>query len=176
MTAMVPAEIVGVRLDPVRGASAVVLGPTGDPTRVLPIAIGSAQAHSIASALARRAAPRPNTHDLTASLIAAAGLRLDEVAVTELRNGMFSAEVFVESADGMSSLSARPSDAIALAVRMDAPIFVSADVMNEAGVHVDRASPDVLDDEEIDRVVEEFQQFLDHASAADFADDSSNDG
>jgi bifunctional DNase/RNase len=168
MTSMVPIQIVGMRFDQLHGTSAVVLGEFGDFTRVLPIMIGAPEAQAIALSLTGEEPVRPGTHDLTVTLMATAGLRLDEVVVTELRDGVFFAELFVESAEGMVSVSARPSDAIALAIRSKAPIFVSAAVLEEAGIAISHVSSDGLSDDEIDEVVEEFHRMLETASPSDF--------
>lgn len=169
MTSMVPAQIVGVRLDPLLGTSAVILGQSGDLTRVLPIMIGASEAQAIAVSLNGEVVERPGTHDLAGTLMAAAGMRLEEVVVTELRDGVFFAELFVESTEGMLSVSARPSDAIALAVRSDAPIFVNAAVLQEAGVAIEHDASQPLSDHEIDSVVDEFQRLLETATPTDFA-------
>jgi bifunctional DNase/RNase len=168
MSSMVPVLIVGIRIDPLLGTSAVLLGEHGNLTRVLPIMIGAVEAQAIAVSLADDAPPRPGTHDLAVALIVAGGMRLDEVVVTELRDGVFFAEVFVESSAGMVSVSARPSDAIALAVRVGTPIFVNAAVLNDASVSIDHTSSDPLSDGEIDVIVDEFQRFLETATTSDF--------
>jgi bifunctional DNase/RNase len=172
---MVLVQIVGIRLDPLTGTSAVLLGDADRPTRILPIMVGIAEAQSIAGSLLQSVPPRPGTHDLTTELMSIAGSRLEEVVVTELRDGIFYAELFVEAADGMKSVSARPSDGIALAVRVGAPIYVRAEVLDEAAVQVDHESSDPLTDEEIDEVVKEFQTFLESATPSDFSSDSTAD-
>ena len=168
MTRMVPVQIVGLRVDPITGVSVVVLGEVGGVTRVLPIMIGPVEAQSIADSLNEVEPVRPNAHDLAASILVAAGSRLDEVAVTELVDGVFLAELFVESAAGMQSVTARPSDAIAIAVRVGAPIFVRASVLDAAAVPLEPVAGEVLSGDEIDDVVREFQTFLDTARPSDF--------
>lgn len=171
MTIMVPVQIVGLQIDPVTGVSVVVLGESERVTRVLPIIIGPVEAQSIADSLNEVEPVRPNAHDLAVSLLVAAGARLDEVAVTELVDGVFFAELFVESALGMKSVSARPSDAISIAVRVGAPIFVRASVLDEAAVSLEQPPTEALTGEEIDAVVREFQTFLGTARPSDFEDD-----
>jgi bifunctional DNase/RNase len=168
MTSMVPTKIVGMRFDPLLDTSAVLLGELGELTRVLPIMIGAAEAQAILLPMTDDVPLRPGTHDLTMTLMAVAGMRLEEVVVTELRDGVFFAELFVESPEGMVSVSARPSDAIALAVRAEAPIFVNAAVLEAAGVTIGHASSDGLSDDEIDEVVAEFHRALETASLSDF--------
>lgn len=172
MTSVVPVQIVGLRVDLVSGTSAVLLGESEQLTRVLPIMIGPTEAQAIAVALAGAVPSRPNTHDLATTLMALAGSRLDEVVVTELLDGIFHAELFVEVSDGMESVSARPSDGIALAVRVGAPIFVHTRVLDEAAVPVEPVSAGRLSDEEIDNAVHEFQKLLETTTPADFDPDT----
>ncbi len=174
MSARVEVEIVGIRLDPL-AASAVLLADPDRRSRVLPIMIGPAEAHAIASSLAEVVPPRPGTHDLATTLLAVAGARLDEVVVTELRDGVFFAELAIEVSDEMRSVSARPSDGIALALRSGAPIFVHSSVLDEAGVEVEQEEPSSLSEAEIDQVVAEFQEFLDDADASDFEPEQQDD-
>lgn len=169
---MVRVTIVGLQLNP-DAASVVVLAESTDADRVLPIFIGPAEAQAIATAVAGVELPRPMTHDLMVTLLGALDSRLEEVAVTELVDGTFHAELFVESPDGLVNVSARPSDAIALAVRTDVPVFVHADVLAEAAVVIDRDVSEPLSDEQIDAVVHEFQQLLERVTPADFTDPSS---
>lgn len=168
MTALTAVEIVGIRFDPIAGTSAVVLGESKRPTRVLPIMIGAAEAQSIAMSLAGVVPPRPGTHDLTTTLLSLTGAVVEEVVVTELVDGVFFAELFVEVTDGMKSVSARPSDAIALAVRAGAPVFVRSSVLDEAGVAIEAESAAQLSDDEIDQVVDEFHRLLESAKPSDF--------
>jgi bifunctional DNase/RNase len=168
MTSMVPVQIVGIRLDPHAGMSAVLLGEPDEMTRVLPIMIGLTEAQSIARFLTGTVNSRPCTHDLATTLMAVAGSRLEEVVVTELRDGVFFAELFIEAGDGMTSLSARPSDGIALAVRVGAPIYVRSNVLDEAAVSIEHTPTAPLSDEEIEQVVSDFQAFLESTTAEDF--------
>lgn len=163
----VPVMIVGIQLDPSSG-SAVVLAENQSAHRVLPIIIGPAEAQAIVLGLAGAELPRPGTHDLMMSVLDEVDCRLEEVAVTELVDGTFHAELFLEASDGLHRVSARPSDALALAVRCSAPIHVSADVLELAGVEIERdddAEP--LSDEEIDRAVAEFRELLATADPGD---------
>lgn len=168
MDAMVPVRIVGIHLEPVSGGSVVLLGELDEITRVLPIFIGPAEAQAILLALAGVTPPRPGTHDLTASLMAAAHLDLHEVAVTGLLDGTFLAELDVRAPDGTHQVSARPSDGIALALRVGAPIVVAPDVLDQAAVAVEHEPGQAFSDDEIEHVVEEFQRFLDAVGPADF--------
>jgi hypothetical protein len=110
----------------------VVLKEQGGP-RLLRIWIGPAEAQSIALEKAERKSPRPNSHDLARRLIDGLEGRLEKVVVSELREGTFYAILFVEAGGRRVEIDARPSDAIAIALRADAPIFVRSEVLDEAG-------------------------------------------
>lgn len=167
MTAMTSVDIVGVYGD--RSAGAVVLlGELPDPVRVLPIVVGSPEATAIGTALIGLPAGRPGTHDLMAALLRRANMRLDEVAITELREGTFYAELFLETPDGLQCESARPSDALALALRCGAPIVVATAVLDEAAVLVRHRFAESPTDAEIDDIVAEFSARLATAAPSDF--------
>jgi bifunctional DNase/RNase len=170
MTSMRPMEIVGIHQDAESGAAAVLLGDSPQPERVLPIMIGPLEAQSIIAAAVGYEPPRPGTHDLMATLMNATALRLDEVVVTELRDGVFFAELFVESQSGMQRVSARPSDGIALAMRLGAQVMVSDAVLEEASVRVEHESSEPLSDQQIDEIVAEFSESLARAEPEDFGD------
>lgn len=105
--------------------------------RFLPIIIGTFEAQAIALALEGTAIPRPLTHDLCANLLRAAGISLNKIVVTDLIEGTFYAKLYLTSATGEKmEIDARPSDAIALALRLKAEIFVAQKVMIEAGQYL----------------------------------------
>lgn len=168
MTAMMSVQILGVHANVASGYATILLGPDDTAAQVLPIVIGLTEAQAIVSAIAGVEPPRPGTHDLLVTVMTTADARLEEVAVTELRDGTFFAELFVEMATGLKRISSRPSDGIALAVRVGAPIVVNKDVFELAAVEVERESPDSFSDEEVDEIVSEFQDFLSTAQASDF--------
>jgi bifunctional DNase/RNase len=115
--------------------SPVVLLKEMDGDRVLPVWIGPAEANAIAIRLANVDPPRPLTHDLLQRVIDGAGLKLQRVIISELRLQTFFAELVLEGKGSVMKIDARPSDSIALALRMDAPIFVSDEVfLEEFGV------------------------------------------
>jgi bifunctional DNase/RNase len=124
--------------------------------RYLPIWIGAVEATAIAFAQQGVVTARPMTHDLMRDLLAAFDRTLQTVTITELREGVFYAELGFE---GGVTVSARPSDAIALAMRSGATIRSEAAVLEEAGI----AIPDEQEDE-----VEKFREFLDQISPEDF--------
>ncbi len=115
------------------GAYALVLGET-DGSRRLPIIIGAFEAQAIALELEKIQPPRPMTHDLLRDLLEIVGGDVNHVVVNELRDGTFFAQIIFSLNGQQHELDARPSDAVALAVRADSPIYVMADVLNEAGI------------------------------------------
>lgn len=173
MTSMIAVQIVGMQLEPVSGVPVVLLGETTTPTRVLPIMIGTHEARSIA--LAGVELYRPGTHDLMVDVLEHVGSRLEEVSVTELVDGTFFAELFVEAPSGLHRISARPSDGIALAVRTGVPISVHADVLDAAAVAVHDESAAPFTEEDIDDIVDRFQGYLATAQPSDF-DQRAGDG
>lgn len=164
-------ELAGIQLDPTTGANLLVLREHDAPHRLLPIVIGGIEAASIAIAATGQRLPRPLTHDLMASLVESLDGHLDAVEVTDLLDGSFLAQLAVSGPTGERHVDTRPSDAIALAVRLHAPLFVSEHVLDQAG-----AMPDV-DSGTIDSEVEDFRTFLEELHPEDFLDpdDKSDD-
>ncbi len=117
---------------------AVLLRGGGDP-RTLPIFIGNLEAQSIAMVLDGVQPPRPMTHDLMVRLMEQAGRRLTRVEICALRENTFFAKLVLESDDGEVEIDARPSDALALALRAKASIYVAPEVMETAGLRLDDA-------------------------------------
>jgi bifunctional DNase/RNase len=111
----------------------VVILEEEDGDRWLPIWIGSFEARSIASEMDHETPARPNTHDLAHSLIAQLEGEVESVVVTELRGGTYYAVLSLRTRSGVLELDSRPSDAIAIALRAGAPIFVRAPVFAAAG-------------------------------------------
>jgi hypothetical protein len=135
-------EIIGLSTSPSSGgAYALVLGETGG-NRRLPIIIGASEAQAIALELEKIQPPRPMTHDLLRNLFDAFGAEVSDVVIDDLREGTFFAKVRYVYDDDEAQLDARPSDAVALAVRADAPIFVAASVLDEAGIPADDGDDD----------------------------------
>ncbi|MCS6988510.1 MAG: bifunctional nuclease family protein [Chloroherpetonaceae bacterium] len=131
-------DILGLSTSPQNnGAYALILFEIGG-KRKLPIIIGAFEAQAIALKLENIKAPRPFTHDLVRNIAETFNINVTEVVIDELKNETFYAKVVCEMAGVVHEIDARPSDAIAIAVRCDAPIFVSDEVMNEAGIVDDR--------------------------------------
>jgi bifunctional DNase/RNase len=147
-------------------ASVVVLREHEAPHRLLPILIGGAEAASIALAATGQTLPRPLTHDLMADLIDQLDVRIDDVEVTEVRDGAILAAIDLSSPQGRRRLDTRPSDGIALAVRFHAPLWVSEEVLDAAGTPSDEDGD--LDEAAIEAQLDEFRSFLADVEPEDF--------
>jgi bifunctional DNase/RNase len=144
--ARIQVEVNGLNSSPhSSGAYALILQEV-DGTRRLPIVIGQDQAQSIALELQDVKPIRPVSHDLLKSVIEALGGRVIEVTVTELRDSTFYAVIRIDGAS--DELDARPSDAIALAIRSGAPIYVEEEVMREAGLQAQEDHEEEMEMEE----------------------------
>lgn len=141
----VQVDILGLSTSPSSaGAYALILKETNG-KRKLPIIIGAFEAQSIALELEGMKPPRPLTHDLMRNIIDTFAVSLNEVCINELRDGTFYAKLTIEGLSETQEIDSRPSDAIALAVRYGAPIFVGEEVLNEAGV-VSEDEDDVVEE------------------------------
>jgi bifunctional DNase/RNase len=148
-------RVVGVRVELPANQPILLLRETnGD--RYLPIWIGSVEATAIALEQQGVKPARPLTHDLLKDVVGALGRRLEQVRITDLQEGTFYAELIF---DGGVMVSARPSDSVALALRVGVPIHAEESVLAEAGLVI----PDEQEDE-----VEKFREFLDSISPEDF--------
>jgi hypothetical protein len=163
---MIEMELVGVRVEMPSSSPIAVLRELGGERRVLPIFIGAPEATAIAFALEEVVTPRPMTHDLFREVLDDLGVSLEKITVTELREGVFHAEMELNGSDGVHTVSSRPSDAIALAARTGSPIFASEEVLAEAGY---LEEPEVEEEEEQEEVVEQFRDFIDSVNPEDFA-------
>src|ERR687897_2499378 len=168
---MKPVDVFGLNMEAGTGMSLVLLREQDAPHRVLPIFIGAREVVAIALALSGQSPPRPLTHDLLAALIESLDARVDHVEVTEVREGTFMAALAVRGPHGGGSLDSRPSDAIALALRLDAPLFASDAVLDEAGAFV-ATGPD---EDAIDDDVERFRTFLNEVDPAEFEERGGHD-
>lgn len=137
-------DIIGLSTSPSSGgAYALVLGEV-DGNRRLPIIIGAFEAQAIALELEKIQPPRPMTHDLLRDTFDAVDIDVFEVVIDELREGTFFAKVRYRYNGEEQQLDSRPSDAVALAVRVDAPIFVAPEVLDEAGIAADEEDVSAL--------------------------------
>lgn len=141
----------------------VILRESAGQRRLLPIFIGAAEAQAINLSLKNIETPRPMTHDLMKNLLDEVGARVERITVTALRDGTFYAEIVLNAQGEVRTVSSRPSDAIALAVRIGSPIYAEEDVLDEAG-RVEQP-----DEEQAEQMVEQFRAFIDHVNPEDFA-------
>ena len=118
--------------------------------RYLPIWIGPAEADAIAVKLQGVNVPRPLTHDLLRSVIDTLGANVNSVIVNDLKNDTFYAKITLDVDGGQMEVDSRPSDALALAVRMEVPIYVEDSVLDKAGILLDKDTGKLLPDEERD--------------------------
>ena len=121
----------GLMMDPATNMPIVVLKDTASDT-VMPIWVGIFEANAIAVEIEKLSAPRPMTHDLTRNLIHYLNGNLERVVITEIRDDTFFAKLWLRQGDDAVLVDARPSDAIALALRFDCPIYVAEPVMQSA--------------------------------------------
>jgi len=155
-------SIYGVSFDMV-GKQPILLLKTQDGNRFLPIWIGSSEATAILMKLQGVETPRPMTHDLLSEVVRQLNAEVARVTVTELRDNTFIAQITVRGESGEIDLDSRPSDALALAVRVDAPIFAADKVIEDSALEFESDADDA------DDVVERFKEFLDDVTPDDFA-------
>jgi len=159
-------EVVAVRVDIPGNAPVLVLREVAGAGRLVPIFIGQAEAGAIGFALDGVVTPRPMTHDLFCETIEHLGASLTAVEITRVEQSTFYAELILKVGDAESRLSARPSDAVALALRFHCPVWASDSVLEEAGLLPDDDTDDSGDGGD---VVEEFRAFIDNVNPEDFA-------
>ncbi len=160
---MVEMTIYGVSFDLV-GKQPIVLLKTAEGSKFLPIWIGHPEAAAILMKLQGATAPRPLTHDLLVSILGELDAEVVRVTVTELRDNTFFASITLLHDGSEVEVDSRSSDAIAIAVRAQAPIFAADAVIEESAIEFEG---DEVNEEEI---VDEFKRFLDRVSAEDFAE------
>jgi len=153
--------IYGVSFDMV-GKQPIVLLKTRDGNKFLPIWIGHPEAAAILMKLQGANTPRPMTHDLISEMLSELEVACTRVAVTELRENTFYAEVTLRLNGRELAIDSRPSDALALAVRTGAPIFAAERVIEESAIEFE--GEDVNEEE----IVDEFKKFLDDVEPEDF--------
>ncbi len=160
---MLSVEVVGIRIDEGGNSPVLILKELSTEGRLLEIWIGAVEAGAIAMAQQELQAPRPLTHDLIVNILQALNVNLITVRITSISDGIYMAELVLS--DG-SKIECRPSDAVALAIRTDAPILVAEDVFEKAGFVPDSlVDPDDLDKE---TEIEAFKDFLENLKPEDF--------
>jgi bifunctional DNase/RNase len=160
-------ELLGVRRQlPANTPMVILREGDGDRRRLLPIMIGDNEALAIHTAMEGVTPPRPLTHDLLTLVVQRLGGTLERVLITEIRDHTFYAELHLRTAAGEVVVSCRPSDAVALAVRSQAPVFAEDALLDAEGVEV----PEDADGEEEDdeAILDEFRDFLDDVKPEDF--------
>ena len=165
---VVPVRVLGLAVDGQMQPVILLtpLDPADGPRTLVPIWVGAQEAASISVALSGEEPPRPLSHDLMQRLLGAVGASVDRVDVTRIDEGTFYAELTLTTPRGPLVLDSRPSDAIALASRTGAPLFVAESVLADAGVEEeDEGDDDGAGEEE---KVEEFRRFLDDVDPEDF--------
>jgi bifunctional DNase/RNase len=160
--AMIEMVIYGVSFDLV-GKQPIVLLKTADGNKFLPIWIGHPEAAAILMKLQGASTPRPMTHDLVADMLEQLDAQVTRITVTELKENTFYASITVAQNGSEIEIDSRPSDAIALAVRAEAPIFANERVIEESAIEFEGEE---VNEEEI---VDEFRKFLDDVSPDQFA-------
>lgn len=160
---MIPLELVGVRVEVPANTPMVLLREQDGRHRLLPIYIGSPEASSIHYALEGLEPPRPLTHDLFLTTLSELGAVVTQVVVTEMRDRTYFAELHLRIGDDERVISARPSDAIALAVRCDAPLFASEQLIDEVG-----QEPPAEPETDAAEIIDEFKDFIENVSPEDF--------
>ena len=158
---MIEMKVMGIALDTRTGSPIVVLHDKEN-RRALPIWIGSAEASSIIRKIENLSVARPMTHDLIISIIEKTGYKIDRVEINDVEKETYYATIFLTDNDGKTiEIDSRPSDAIAVAIRVDTPIYVTANVLSNGSVSTDSAK----DAEE----AEEFKNFVQSIKPSDFA-------
>jgi len=175
---LVNMEVVGVRIE-MPSNQPIVLLKEIDGSRFLPIWVGAVEATAIAFAQQGMAAQRPLTHDLLANILEVADLTMTAVHITELKDGIFYAEIQIrDSQSALLRVSARPSDAIAVALRTKSNILADSDLLDQVGIDIPERlvgldledttgnSPDGAGS---DSDLDAFREFLDQINPEDFA-------
>lgn len=167
---MVPVRVLGLAVD-ARMQPVVLLTPldSGDGARTLvPIWVGAQEAASIQVAVNGDEPPRPLSHDLMQRLLAVVGATVDRIDVTRIEEGTFYAELSLTTGSGSVKIDCRPSDAIALASRVGAPLFVAEAVIEDAGVLEDPEQSIEGEGTDPEEEVAEFRHFLEDVDPEDF--------
>ena len=159
MSEKISVEVSSIRLEE-ETETPIMLLQKPNTNQVLPIWIGTIEAVSIAYAQEGFVHPRPQTHDLLLNILESLNAKILEVSITDINDKTYFAEIKLSTHEGELTLSSRPSDAIALALRSSAEIFVENSVFNDNFI-------EIYDENNVD--IEEFSQFIDNVSPEDFS-------
>ena len=158
---LIPMEVIGVRVE-MPSNQPIVLLKEIDGSRFLPIWVGAVEATAIAFAQQGVQPPRPLTHDLMNNLLETLDATLTAVHLTEIKDGIFYATLHLRNTNSEPlTISARPSDAIALAVRSHSNILATQELLDEIGIEIPQGEGENLE-------VEKFREFLDQINPEDF--------
>lgn len=158
---MIEMKVMGIALDTRTGSPIVVLHDK-DNRKALPIWIGSAEASAIIRKIENLSVARPMTHDLIINIIEKTGYKLDKIEINDVEKDTYYATLFLVDNNGNNiEIDSRPSDAIAVAIRVDAPIFVTANVLSNGSVSTDSAKDEAE--------AQEFKKFVQSIKPSDFA-------
>ena len=131
-------------------------------SRIVPVWVGPAEAMPLGMAVEHMKTPRPLTHDLMLDAITNLDARIDHAVINDVKGTTFFAKLFLKQADRVIELDARPSDAIALAIREDAPIFIEEQTLDKGSY------PYIIREDASESEIEEFHSFLENISPEDF--------
>lgn len=138
---LVRLKVVGITYNQIENGMYAMVLEEEDGTHRLPIIIGYNEAQSIECLLQKIKTPRPLTHEFTSKIIDSFGIVIESVVIKQLENGIFTADVTFKMGDEWRLLDARSSDAIALAMRADAPIFTSRNLLDKCGIEKESFAP-----------------------------------
>ncbi|NPB08571.1 MAG: bifunctional nuclease family protein [Aquificae bacterium] len=155
---MVEMQVHGITLDPTTQMPIVVLKGKEDENAILPIWIGAFEANGIAMKLQGVEPPRPMTYELLKTIITEMGGRVEKVVINDLRESTYFAEIYINQGNNTLVIDSRPSDAINLALRFGAPIFVAQHVLEKSGI------PEPQEDEEKKKL----REWLENIKPEDF--------
>ena len=163
-------EVIGVRVE-MPSNQPIVLLKEIDGVRYLPIWVGAVEATAIAFAQQGVTPPRPLTHDLMQDIVESLDATVTAIQVTAIEEGVFMASLLIRNQDGSAvSVSARPSDAIALALRTHSNILADSDLLDNVGIEIpDDVAQDALNASGESSEMERFREFLDQINPEDFA-------
>lgn len=158
---MIEMKVMGIALDTRTGSPIVVLHDKEN-RKALPIWIGSAEASAIIRKIENLTVARPMTHDLIINIIEKTGYKVDRIEINDVEKDTYFATIFLRNdKDEVLEIDSRPSDAIAIAIRVDAPIFVTTNVISNGSVSTDSAKDEAE--------AQEFKKFVQSIKPSDFA-------
>jgi uncharacterized protein len=161
---VVELELVDVRIDEVTKLPFLELRATDGTNRILPISVGLPEGAAVKYGFEQRTTPRPMTHDLMGHIITSCGGTLDQIVIIDFHDQIYFAELHLSVGTERKIVSCRPSDAVALAVRVGASIFVHDEVLDRQGV----VPVETERSEGGEELVDEFRKFIDDINPEDF--------